>query len=880
MRFVAAVPLLFALFALALGAALLLPANATASVTWSQWQPVKGTSAGIPGTLVQARAVSTIGFAPAGVARECTVDGVFYPAVRSVLAVRTEIVYGMVYAEQLADGPHNAMLATRESSSGYPRSQTTWAFDLQMPPRVGGPMPENLSVVSSPRPPIGFSFDENGPGMQQARIRLTVDGSLVFDAWVNEGAWTWTPTSDFANNSSHNVTALVTDASGNSSILVWSFSVVASPPMYVGGTCNRAGCHVTFPEAHAMSTCTNCHSYGWETGDHGGNGGDPGMIGGPPAPAGPCLGCHDPYGDHSPSTVLVDCASCHNPSWPSVPQHSDADTTAMHLSSTTGCGGTGCHAPSLVDEHAKYPTGTEFTYQCSVCHESANPDVVTAIANHDTSCDACHAIPDHAAHHDNALPSPSCLYCHKNNASKEHLDNCVVCHGSTDPVVLAAISAQDVACSACHGATHSDYQSWSPSNPGDITGPHSGYLATNTNCPVCHSSHHEAADGSDLLPTYDATCGGCHTGGTAVSQKIVTWTPYDVNWVPEVAVTDPLYPVGGSAWMAASASAKVAAITNKTAAGGAANGGGPHNDSALDLIADNYWDGTGATPEPSYDSGQRYGCATRRCHLANPHGVGSSKYKIFANELLFNSPANSDEGGDGTYGGLDAKWDDLGATDAAVERFVLANSSIMSTTAAGDILIHGVAPDANETRALVSGLTCGRPSNPSTGEDECHAEASYAVVDKGIKENRNAATGLSGTAYRTDNTGAENPGFGGNDNRTSRTGHVTGTFAAGPEKGSYAAIAGCTSCHDQTDSVNTVAGNFTFPHGQTPAGATNLKLAEGTSATGTRSRLWSGWGGSVGVTLTITASTGGQKAFDGQCLKCHRDGTVGIGLTK
>jgi len=60
--------------------------------------------------------------------------------------------------------------------------------------------------------------------------------------------------------------------------------------------------------------------------------------------------------------------------------------------------------------------------------------------------------------------------------------------------------------------------------------------------------------------------------------------------------------------------------------------------------------------------------------------------------------------------------DAFGATAASVERFVTKNSSIMSTTAAGDILIHGVAPTPAEERALVAGLTCGRPSNPATGE--------------------------------------------------------------------------------------------------------------------------------------------------------------------
>ena len=427
-----------------------------------------------------------------------------------------------------------------------------------------------------------------------------------------------------------------------------------------------------------------------------------------------------------------------------------------------------------------------------------------------------------------------------------------------------------------------------PANPGA----HANYLATTAKCGMCHSVHRAVGAGTKLLPTADATCAGCHTGGTAVTAKIITWTPYDTAWVPTVAPGSALDPVGGAAWMAATASARVAAITNKPAAGGAANGGGPHNDSALDLIADGLWDGTGATPDASYEAGHRYGCSTRRCHASNPHGAGTSKYKLFAAKLLFNESANDDDHGNGTYGGDDAVWDDLGATDAAVERFVSNNGSIMSTTAAGDILIHGVAPDANERHALVAGLTCGRPSNPSTGEDECHAEATYAIVDKGIKEDRNHGTGITaGNAYRTDNTGEEALGFGGNDNRDSKTGHVAGTFGFNAGAASYAPIAGCTSCHDQTDAANTVVGNFTFPHGQVALGASNLstdgvnplpaKSVYDPTGPGVRSRVWSGWSSAVGAVKTVTGtSPASQKAYDGQCLKCHRDGAGnGIGLT-
>ena len=421
---------------------------------------------------------------------------------------------------------------------------------------------------------------------------------------------------------------------------------------------------------------------------------------------------------------------------------------------------------------------------------------------------------------------------------------------------------------------------------GTNPGAHANYLATTAKCGMCHSVHRAYATattgGNKLLPTADATCAGCHTGSTAVTAKIITVTPINPNWGP-VWGDDPSTPLV----------VETDFLTNASGAGG---GAGPHNDSAADLYADGYMDaGDPNYPAPSYAHGERYGCMTRRCHSTNPHGANSSQYKIFAAKMLFNDTPAQDQlnfpenVGPWSYGGLDATYDALGATDAAVQRFADANPGII-TLSGGDILINGEAPDAAETHALVAGLTCGRPCTGDTGGyDECHAEASYAIVDKGIHEQRNHATGLTaaprGTpgrtgAYTTDNTGEEALGWGGNDNRNWKTGHVAGSFAAVTTAGSYAPIAGCTSCHDQTDTDNTVAGNFTFPHGQTPTGDTNLFLADGvTMATGARSRIWSGYAADLLGNKIYTAGTA-QKAYDGQCLKCHRDGTgSGIGQT-
>ena len=404
-----------------------------------------------------------------------------------------------------------------------------------------------------------------------------------------------------------------------------------------------------------------------------------------------------------------------------------------------------------------------------------------------------------------------------------------------------------------------------PTNPGV----HANYLATTAKCGICHSVHRAAGNGAKLLPTGDATCSGCHAAGTTITAKTITVNVVNKNFLAD-----------GSA-------------------GPAGGGGGPHNDSAQDLIDDGTWNGVDVAPAASYTIGRRYGCSTRRCHATNPHGANSSKYKLFAAKLLFNNTVAQDDAEylaetsvvkAGTYGGKDAQYDALGATDASVQRFADNNTGVVQL-AGGDILIKKAtdvafrAPDVAEAHALVAGLTCGRPSNPGTGEDECHAEASYAIVDKAIKENRNHATGITNPrgsgdpGYTTDNTGAELLLQGGNDNRDSKTGHVAGTFAAVPGAGSYTPISGCTSCHDQTDSANTAAGNYTFPHGQTPTGITNATAVGGATGTGVRSRIWSGWSGSILDGKTVTDST--SKAYDGQCLKCHRDGAgAGIGLTK
>ena len=200
------------------------------------------------------------------------------------------------------------------------------------------------------------------------------------------------------------------------------------------------------------------------------------------------------------------------------------------------------------------------------------------------------------------------------------------------------------------------------------------------------------------------------------------------------------------------------------------------------------------------------------------------------------------------------------------------------------------APDAAETHALVAGLTCGRPSNPGTGEDECHAEASYAIIDKNIKENRNHGTGISGNDAASLALLATTP--------SAPTTPVTSSRAP---SGTAAATTTATR-RPATSPVPSQRFRLLARMRRSPAArAATIRPPANTRATSRSARpdpdryherygrqrhhparasaCASGLAGAPSSQLKVTDST--TKAYDGQCLKCHRDGTgLGVGLTK
>ena len=234
--------------------------------------------------------------------------------------------------------------------------------------------------------------------------------------------------------------------------------------------------------------------------------------------------------------------------------------------------------------------------------------------------------------------------------------------------------------------------------------------------------------------------------------------------------------------------------------------------------------GTVTTKLVSWQSGGPHGsgtltsCLNRTCHVSSPHGANGSDYKIVAAKLL-SSRADT---------GL--------ATAASVS----ASSGITT-----DDLNADVASTWTEaTRSAVrTGYTCN--------QDGCHVQTLLAVVKKGYAEEREGVYG-SGDMYN-------------------KTGHMS-SAAATSGAGSYVAVTGCVSCHDQTD--DGVTSGYTFPHSETAYGT-----SDNTSG---RAYLWMTRASYAGAADTTGLASSLEKAMDGTCLKCHRDSTglLGIGLTR
>ncbi len=373
-----------------------------------------------------------------------------------------------VYSAPLSDGLHT-VTATIKDKTGVAFTDT-WTFSYGAAPALGTPTPADGSTADTTTPTISLPFTDNSTGACTATA--TVNGAPA--AATISGGVVRVTSPGLPNDAPASVTVTVTDASGYRASKTWTFNVQIYPEMF-----------------STTGQCTTCH-VGYED--------DPDMHE-------DCLACHN---------GMVDKPHVDTPS----SYHAKADVSSCSP----------CHVSDLTVEHARYLGSNGSALSCATCHLSTDPNVVGAIATHQTACATCHVGVDHTSAHASA-PAPFCAKsgCHvAANLLDEHINTpikpasratCDTCHKSSAPAVVAAIAAGDKQCQTCHGQMLSGHDAMHESvmepeclhcHAGSISAEH--IVLHNTGgtrtCASCHESTEPRI--VTAIENQDRTCGGCH----------------------------------------------------------------------------------------------------------------------------------------------------------------------------------------------------------------------------------------------------------------------------------------------------------------------------------------------------------------------------------
>lgn len=361
------------------------------------------------------------------------------------------------YAATLTLGPHTATVSVKDQNNNL--NTVTWSFTVAQPPKILSFSPANGATEVNRTPDIQAKVT-SGNGIDPATVIMTLNNIKV-NAVLDQvyGIISYQPTVPLDNETFYNVALSFRDTAGTAVNGSWQFYVNTFQEMTYSVddlTCQK--CHDR--TTHIMTNCTKCHGIN--------------QIPDKPAyPLDDCYLCHynstnypsayHPNGlpaanpPQHPVQITYSCTDCHNKTWqtaiPSI--HNIFNTAVEHTTTTTGC--TECHSTSLTREHLRRLDSQGNLLTCFTCHNSADANVKTAIANKDSSCGACHGTNAHPEHN-NGL-DPNCQTCHSGTILSEpqfHSKNdCSVCHGNNaDPLVSYAINSGDSSCFSCHSSGH------------------------------------------------------------------------------------------------------------------------------------------------------------------------------------------------------------------------------------------------------------------------------------------------------------------------------------------------------------------------------------------------------------------------------------------
>ena len=498
---------------MALGAVLLFGAVATAHAgtitTWSGLQPT-----GIAGTNLPIIANGTgmrDAYPMSAATAKLSIDGAFLPRSSFTATARTASSVYFYYNPKpaLSDGPHTFRVEMSDTAGKV--SFKEWGVVIAQPPTAAWLEPVANWVMYSGYPRITMRLNDNTIGTTMNVLGAVRTGSATGPVLMSFGG-NGLAAGDHSFSlpgelppGTYYLTATVTDAAGNARLLqgasALKFTTQAAPAMTVlPSNCLAAGCHVRTGHPAEGSDCSSCHVTIYHENEN-------------------CGECHDAHtGPVTVTDMFGNCESCHNVSYPSVPRHTVDSVRPDHGAS---CGG--CHYENLLDVHGVIPTGSSYAYQCGLCHDSTDADVVAAIIARDTDCDACHTEYHAGFDASHTAPTETCsgADCHASTALvdthepyvgpggryPQYADTCALCHSNEDPDRIPEGATAE--CASCHpdrvephGADPAKHTAGGPCVASGCHDANVAVLHATPDCAACHA----------VGKTPSLVCSDCHTG--------------------------------------------------------------------------------------------------------------------------------------------------------------------------------------------------------------------------------------------------------------------------------------------------------------------------------------------------------------------------------
>ncbi len=195
-----------------------------------------------------------------------------------------------------------------------------------------------------------------------------------------------------------------------------------------------------------------------------------------------------------------------------TPHHTVSFTVTLtdmpwHVSTTRFCTQSGCHLSSLTQEHYRWPVGPGPYLNCITCHESTNPQVMAAISAGSDSCIDCHFYTTGAI---DSYPHAGTTVAHALPALTCTQSGC---HADGDLATIhegpPAKTATTSGCRVCHANGVTPRSNCITCH--GALGPHGNHAVIPSTSTGDFKCTQAACHGTSLVtPTVHKTCAACH----------------------------------------------------------------------------------------------------------------------------------------------------------------------------------------------------------------------------------------------------------------------------------------------------------------------------------------------------------------------------------